>query len=153
MLNVTAAAGVKVTLANSAYNARELGHQYKDSGARIVYTAEEGIPVVLEMFKDIGISETEVKKRVIVLTNSLHWTGRGYQRPSPSVRGFVTLGDMLGRGFLVNEEKFDGKLADETVYMCYSSGTTGKPKGVEVSNVSRGLAPYADYNVRQHIET
>ncbi|TEB38471.1 AMP binding protein [Coprinellus micaceus] len=130
----SAAAGVKVTLANSAYNAHELSHQYKDSGAKIVYTAEEGIPVVLEMFKDMGLSEGEVTNRVIVLTNSLHWTGRGYQRPSPSVRGFVTLGDMLGRGFLVNEERFDDELANETVYMCYSSGTTGKPKGVETTH-------------------
>lgn len=153
MLNITAAAGVKVTLANSAYNARELSHQYKDSGAKIVYTAEEGIPVVLEMFKDMGLSETEVKKRVVVLTNSLHWTGRGYQRPSPSVRGFVTLGDMLGRGSFVNEERFDGKLANETVYMCYSSGTAGKPKCVEVGNIFRSLTPYTNDKLRQHIET
>jgi acyl-coenzyme A synthetase/AMP-(fatty) acid ligase len=153
MLHTTAAAGVKVTLANSAYNAHELSHQYKDSGAKIVYTAEEGIPVVLEMFKDMGLNEGEVTNRVIVLTNSLHWTGRGYQRPSPSVRVFVTLGDMLGRGFLVNEERFDDELANETVYMCYSSGTTGKPKGVEVRNIFRSLTSYTNDKLRQHIET
>jgi 4-coumarate--CoA ligase len=40
--------------------------------------------------------------------------------------------DLLRVGTLKEEAKFDGPLANETVLLCYSSGTTGKPKGVEV---------------------
>lgn len=43
-----------------------------------------------------------------------------------------TLSDFIGKGKLEDEEKFDGEKAHETAYLCYSSGTTGKPKGVEV---------------------
>ncbi|KAG9107916.1 hypothetical protein FRC07_008563 [Ceratobasidium sp. 392] len=32
------------------------------------------------------------------------------------------------------EEKFDGNMANETVYLCYSSGTTGLSKGVETTH-------------------
>ena len=39
--------------------------------------------------------------------------------------------DLLGKGKLVQEEKFPGEQANETILLCYSSGTTGKPKGVE----------------------
>ncbi|KAF8622704.1 hypothetical protein AX15_006795 [Amanita polypyramis BW_CC] len=42
--------------------------------------------------------------------------------------------DLLKLGTLTEEEKFDGRLAHETVYICYSSGTMGKPKGVETTH-------------------
>jgi 4-coumarate--CoA ligase len=45
---------------------------------------------------------------------------------------FVQFDSLLRGGKLQEEEKFDGDLADETVYLCYSSGTTGLSKGVEV---------------------
>jgi 4-coumarate--CoA ligase len=43
---------------------------------------------------------------------------------------------LLHVGKLQEEEKFDGELSNETVYMCYSSGTTGLSKGVEVRGIS-----------------
>jgi acyl-coenzyme A synthetase/AMP-(fatty) acid ligase len=131
-LGFAVAAGLRCTLANSAYNARELGFQYADSGAKLVFTSEEGIPVVLEMLKAAGLNESEVRKRIVVLTTSLHWAGDSYVPVVPTARGFTTLSDLLGHGALAEEEKFDGQLSNETVYLCYSSGTTGKPKGVEV---------------------
>ncbi|KAF6760204.1 AMP binding protein [Ephemerocybe angulata] len=128
------AAGLRCTLANSAYNARELAFQYTDSGAKILYTSEEGIPVVLEMFKGLGLSLEEARQRIIVLTTSLHWAGDAYVPIGKDAKGFTILADLLGHGALAHEEKFDGDLANETVYLCYSSGTTGKPKGVETTH-------------------
>jgi len=44
------------------------------------------------------------------------------------------LDDLLGHGALPEEEKFVGHQANETLLLCYSSGTTGKPKGVETTH-------------------
>lgn len=131
-MSVAVAAGLKCTFANCAYNARELAHQYTDSRAKIIFTSEAGIPVVLEVFKSLGLSEKETKKRIVVMTDSLHWAGGAFDSISPAAQNYIALSDLLGRGTFVAEEKFYGELANETVYMCYSSGTTGQPKGVEV---------------------
>lgn len=145
------AAGVRCTLANSAYNARELAFQYTDSGARIVFTSEEGVPVVRQTFQELGLSKSEADQRIIVLTQSLKWAGGPDLPKGPDSAGLLELADLLGKGALQAEERFDGEDANDTVYLCYSSGTsflyslayqtsliclpkgtTGKPKGVEV---------------------
>ncbi|KAF9012476.1 AMP binding protein [Cyathus striatus] len=125
------AAGVRCTLANSAYTARELAYQYKDSSARLLFTAEDGLPVVRQMFKEVGVDDSEAAKRIIVIGNGLQWAGGPSAPSSPEALGLLKFEDLLGKGALGREELFDGELAHETSYLCYSSGTTGKPKGVE----------------------
>ncbi|KAF9447183.1 AMP binding protein [Macrolepiota fuliginosa MF-IS2] len=128
------AAGLRCTLANSGYNARELAFQYIDSGAKLVFTSEEGLPIVRQTFQEFGLSKAEAEKRIIVLPQSLKWAG-GPDAPRHSdAAGLVGFEDLLGKGALDAEERFDGADADETVYLCYSSGTTGKPKGVETTH-------------------
>lgn len=127
MLFGSLAGGLKTTLANSSYTARELEHQWKDSGAKALFVHPSLLPVVLEMFRGLNISEAEVKKRVIMADFGITKEERG-QLPA----GYWTISDLIGKGSLTEEEKFPGKLANETAYLCYSSGTTGKPKGVEV---------------------
>ena len=120
------AGGVRSTLANSAYTPAELAFQYKDSRARVVFSHPDLVPVVFAMFKHIGVSEDEARRRVVVLD----FGGNG-TRTAREV-GVLGLGDLLGHGALPEEEKFIGSQASETLLLCYSSGTTGKPKGVEV---------------------
>lgn len=49
----------------------------------------------------------------------------------------IHLPTLLEQGSLPSEVPFNTNAeADETVYLCYSSGTTGKPKGVEVGSQS-----------------
>ena len=48
--------------------------------------------------------------------------------------GWRCMDELLGRGQLESEEPFDGAAAYKTVLLCYSSGTTSKSKGVEVSS-------------------
>jgi acyl-CoA synthetase (AMP-forming)/AMP-acid ligase II len=122
MLFASVAAGLKATLANSSYTPRELQHQYLDSGAKAVFVHPSLIPVVLAMFELIKVNSTEAKKRIIIAD----WNEK------PSVHGYVRLDDLLGKGALKEEEKFYGSQTHETLYLCYSSGTTGLPKGVEV---------------------
>ncbi|CAA7259028.1 unnamed protein product [Cyclocybe aegerita] len=128
------AAGLRCTLANSAYNERELAFQYTDSGARLVFTSEDGAAVVRATLKSLGLSEREADKRIIVMTNGLDWVGGPAAPIKLEVSKLVKVADLLKFGALKEEEKFDRQLANETTYLCYSSGTTGKPKGVETTH-------------------
>ncbi|KAF7360147.1 AMP binding protein [Mycena venus] len=128
------AAGLRVTVANHAYVGRELAFQYGDSGARLVFTAEEGIETVRAMFSELGIARDEGDRRTVVLGRDLRWAGGPAADLRSECSGLVTLPDLLVRGKLEREEQFDGALAHETAFLCYSSGTTGKPKGVETTH-------------------
>ncbi|KAK0494751.1 AMP binding protein [Armillaria luteobubalina] len=118
-------AGLRTTFANNAYTSRELAHQYTDSRASYVFTTEEGLPTVREMFKTIGVSEGD---KILLFSNSLSWAGGPDAPRSPRTAGLLRIDDLLSLGQLKEEEKFEGDLAQETVFLCYSSGTTGKPK-------------------------
>jgi acyl-CoA synthetase (AMP-forming)/AMP-acid ligase II len=120
------AGGVRSTLANSAYTPTELAFQYSDSRARVVFSHPDLVPIVFAMFKQIGVSDDEARRRLVVLD-----LGRSGAEVARKV-GVLGLGDLLGHGALPAEEKFSGSQASETQLLCYSSGTTGKPKGVEV---------------------
>ncbi|KAJ6495728.1 AMP binding protein [Mycena vitilis] len=128
------AAGLRCTLANSAYTSHELAFQYGDSGAKLILASEDNVAVVREMLAESGISREEADKRIIVLGNDLRWAGGPSALPNTAVAGLLKMEDLLNLGKLDQEEKFEGPLANETVYICYSSGTTGKPKGVETTH-------------------
>jgi 4-coumarate--CoA ligase len=114
-------AGLRVTLANSAYTAEELSYQLKDSGARLVFAHPISIPVVHQM-NIAGLP---------IVSMGVEWLTRikdgGVTIPL-SVTSLVK--EAEGKSF--SPEVFTGKDVHETVYLCYSSGTTGRPKGVEV---------------------
>ena len=101
------------------------------------------------MFKQSGLDTAEARSRIIIA----NW---GSQDKAPG--GFLQLDDLLGKGRLEKEENFDGPLSNETTLLCYSSGTTGKPKGVEVMfsiiyrNSRKILIYYLDHLCRPHIE-
>ncbi|KAF8806514.1 AMP binding protein [Phlegmacium glaucopus] len=128
------AAGLRCTLANSAYNARELAFQYTDSRARLIFTSEDGCSTVQETLKSLGFSQKEANERIIVMTNGLEWAGGPAVSIKPDLAHSLKMTDLLELGTLKGEERFDGEKSNETVYLCYSSGTTGKPKGVETTH-------------------
>ena len=70
----------------------------------------------------MNVSDAEAKKRIIQAVSV-----------GSAVPGWRCMNDLLGRGQLDSEEPFDSATAHETVFLCYSSGTTSKSKGVEVS--------------------
>jgi 4-coumarate--CoA ligase len=125
------AAGVKSTLANNAYLPRELAWQWTDSGARVVCVDEELVPVVRQMFQLVGIPAEEGEKRMIVVGKGMDWV-RGVFKEKTSSKALTYWEELLAVGALDEEESFDGRYSDDTTFLCYSSGTTGKPKGVEV---------------------
>ncbi|PSR79484.1 hypothetical protein PHLCEN_2v7009 [Hermanssonia centrifuga] len=126
MLFGSIAAGLRMTLANSAYTAREILHQWKDSGAKVAFVHPSLLAVTLETFALLDLSLTEAKRRIIVVD---------WHVPSQAVfKEYICMSDLLGKGSLAEEEKFSGEQANETTLLCYSSGTTGKPKGVETTH-------------------
>jgi 4-coumarate--CoA ligase len=116
------AAGLKITPANAAYKAAELAHQYKDSGASHIFAHPSLVPVVTEMLGGLGMDSQDARNLIWELTLD--------QNPTSSRLG--SLADLIKGGKLDCEERFDGKASHETTFMCYSSGTTGLSKGVEV---------------------
>lgn len=117
------AAGLRLTLANNAYNARELLFQYTDSHATIIYTTPEGLPVVRQTLQELGLNKSEADKRIVILPQCLKWAGGPGAPRHPDTIGLLEIEDLLNKGALQAEEPFDGNDANETVYLCYSSGT------------------------------
>jgi 4-coumarate--CoA ligase len=117
------AAGLRISFASCSATPRELVHQYLDSQPRIILVASHLVPVVREMFKLVGgSSAVDVEERIWVMDGLAdHATGTIKKAESKGAQDCVKLmeGEALKSG-----ERFDGDDAEETVYMCYSSGTT-----------------------------
>jgi acyl-CoA synthetase (AMP-forming)/AMP-acid ligase II len=121
------AAGLRATLANGSYTVPELLHQLKDSGAHYIFAHPKCLPTVTAALKQLNLDETHAKRRVIIMDDN------GETRKLKS-EGWIILDDLCSGGKLEEEENFDGELANETVLLCYSSGTTGLSKGVETTH-------------------
>ena len=86
---------------------------------------------LLDAFKTLHVPEHEAKKRIILAT----WHETFDNLPS----GYTHTSDLLTTGRLDREANFDGRYAHDTALMCYSSGTTGLAKGVEVRIQRRSI--------------
>lgn len=71
----------------------------------------------------MNIPQVEARKRVIIIDPSEKYVG---------LDGWTRFEDLLGKGHLEQEQSFSGQRSHETALICYSSGTTGLAKGVEV---------------------
>lgn len=118
------AGGLRLTLANSAYTPREVAHQWQDSGAKAAIVHPKLLPVLLDTLKLLNMEEA---KRKIIIAD---W---GMEPSQPGTEDHICMSELLSKGTLSEEEKFDGEHAHETTVLCYSAGTTGNPKGVQVS--------------------
>lgn len=121
-------AGGIFTGANPTFVARELAYQLQDSGATYLLCAGSSLQTGLEAAKQSNFP----RNRVFAYDSAL------YDGLSSPQHGCAYWGDLLaseaeGRAFAWDELNTP-TLSSRTLALNYSSGTTGRPKGVEISH-------------------
>jgi 4-coumarate--CoA ligase len=113
---------------NSSYTPHEISHQFRNCRAKAIVVHPNLLPNLLKGLERAGVS-AEAARRIIVIGN---WLETFDNIPA----GYTLLEDLLQVGEPQQEERFDGRYADETALLCYSSGTTGLAKGVETTHLN-----------------
>ncbi|KAF2460313.1 4-coumarate-CoA ligase [Lineolata rhizophorae] len=127
------AAGGVFSAASGSFTAAELARQIKDGDSNVVICCQYTKDVAIAAAKECGLG----LDRVLVL--------RSY--PKMSLRSVEGDLEMFGQGELDWERITDPQeLKDRLICLLYSSGTTGIPKGVLISNqnlVAETVLPHA----------
>ncbi|KAJ5619146.1 Acyl-CoA ligase inpC [Penicillium lagena] len=118
-----------ITPANAAYSADELRHQLVDSGAKVLFTCAPLLPAALEAATKVGLP----KEKIYLLDVPGQILG-GVNPPTgyKSVSQIARAGRSLPALEPLNWGPGEG--ARRTAFLCYSSGTSGLPKGVMISH-------------------
>ncbi|KAF7996588.1 hypothetical protein HCN44_002234 [Aphidius gifuensis] len=131
-------AGIKLTLINPSYTAREINMQLENSETTLVVTVPSKYPVVAQSI--IGVKS--IRLPVVVIDD--------LSGPTPS--GTIKFNELVADSvveFEKTDEKTEIDAANDTVILPYSSGTTGLPKGVELThrNIVSNLAQFSHKSV------
>ncbi|KAM3960254.1 uncharacterized protein ACR2FA_005730 [Aphomia sociella] len=139
-LGILEAGGVISTI-NPIYTAHEVQRQLLMSNAKIVVTLPEIMGVVKEAFKI-----AKINLPIVVIKT----------KDDPAPEGAILFND-LSEDIHVDKSclKKVRRSANDVCFLPYSSGTTGLPKGVELShrNIVANCMQICEMNIRSHTET
>ncbi|KAF8755313.1 AMP-binding enzyme C-terminal domain [Rhizoctonia solani] len=122
---IASGSGLRITLANSRTRLlNSLTSSKIPERAMCLFILHLG--TLFKAFEILNVPANDAQKRVVIMSYGT--------LPIQGTEKFTQLDSLLRAGKLAAEERFDGELSNETVYLCYSSGTTGLSKGVETTH-------------------
>lgn len=129
-------AGGIFTGANPAFTSRELAYQLRDSGAALLLCHSSNIDTGLQAAKEAGLDAS----RVFVFDDAVYdgpGSGVGVRQSGGQYWGDLVSSDYQeAQLFAWPDLNTDPGDCETTLALNYSSGTTGLPKGVEVSHLN-----------------
>ncbi|KAI9103184.1 hypothetical protein DFS34DRAFT_646574 [Phlyctochytrium arcticum] len=122
-----------VTLANPAYTVDELAYQLNDAGAEILVTFAPLLETALAAAAKAGIG----RERVFIIDQK-------------ATNGIKSITDVFSCEYLPAAKFTRDELMNKPAYLCYSSGTTGRSKGVETTHYNMVANALQIHSFHQH---
>ncbi|KAF8340499.1 AMP binding protein [Cantharellus anzutake] len=131
------AGGIVVSMASSNNTAGELAYQIGDCSPTHILVHPTLLSTTLSAFEILKVPKENVARRVLLIASADEMT------PEIRSKGFLCIDDVIWDKKQLWPEGFEGEMADMTAMIFYSSGTTGLPKGTELSHYNIVSAIYS----------